>query len=643
MIRELGQSCRDSLQGIAAATAILAFSCVGCSDSQTEASIEAPAPPSASTETPAEAISENITAILDGATVATTAQAPGLEDRGYVAPLADSYSRIDPEKDGWNTEAFHEAANAQLGTLAKEIADPDKPMSLAVAPDFVSSLWAPETTEIVKNSGPGISIHRMATKQARLPTTLTGIDGMQTAARGLVSLFAEPPKVKFKHYRIEPRKEQVHSRARLEATGESAEHHGKAQVTAEWDCVWTGMTEPRLLSIQLAEWEFATYQGASKTVFEDRTTAVLGQNPSFHEQLLQPTDHWRSRLPRDLGLDVVANHGLALGDINGDRLDDLYLCMQGGLPNRLYLRNPGGTLTDVSEGSGADWLDYCASALIVDFDNDGDGDLVVGQEWRILFMENMGEARFELAFGLGTRSQTFSLAAADYDVDGDVDVYVCGYNPPVGGVRTGAMGEPLPYHDAQNGGANMLLRNDGNWEFNEATAETGLEQNNNRFSFAAAWEDYDNDGDLDLYVANDYGRNNLYQNNNGKFHDVAEALGLEDMSSGMSVAWGDYNRDGWMDLYVSNMFSAAGNRITYQRQFKTDEQDATKAIFQRHARGNTLFESTGQGQFRDVSEEADVTMGRWAWGSAFVDINNDSWQDIIVANGFITTEDTGDL
>ena len=189
----------------------------------------------------------------------------------------------------------------------------------------------------------------------------------------------------------------------------------------------------------------------------------------------------------------------------------------------------------------------------------------------------------------------------------------------------------------------MLLRNDGNWEFNEVTEETGLNQNNDRFSFAAVWEDYDNDGDLDLYVANDYGRNNLYRQENGRFRDVADALGVEDMASGMSVSWGDYNRDGRMDLYVSNMFSAAGNRITYQRQFQTGVEEAVRGIFRRHARGNTLFEAVGDGEFRDVSVERNVTMGRWAWASSFVDLNNDAWQDLVVANGFITAEDSGDL
>ena len=97
-----------------------------------------------------------------------------------------------------------------------------------------------------------------------------------------------------------------------------------------------------------------------------------------------------------------------------------------------------------------------------------------------------------------------------------------------------------------------------------------------------------------------------------------------------------------MDLYVSNMFSAAGNRITYQRQFKSDADASVREHFQRMARGNTLFLNTGTG-FRDVSEQAGVTMGRWSWGSRFADVNGDGWSDLIVANGFISTEDTGDL
>ena len=160
---------------------------------------------------------------------------------------------------------------------------------------------------------------------------------------------------------------------------------------------------------------------------------------------------------------------------------------------------------------------------------------------------------------------------------------------------------------------------------------------------ASSWEDYDNDGDVDLYVANDFGRNNLYRNDGGRFVDVAAMAGAEDISAGMSVSWADYNRDGMMDLYVSNMFSAAGNRVAFQRQFKTNTQQTAREHFQRHARGNTLFENAGDGTFRDQSAAAAVTMGRWAWSSNFVDINNDGWEDLFVANGFMTGADNGDL
>ncbi len=582
-----------------------------------------------------------------GAIDSETAALPGLEDRDYVAPLADAYSRIDPARDGWDTEAFTEAATAQLAVLAEWLAGPENetpPFKLESA--FTTTSWFPDELKTSFEES-GFTIRRPPSEAALDALLPGGPSSFSMAAEAFRQAFAPGSlKVKFKLYRVEPEESRIRTRIRVEAAGETpGESHGKKQIVAEWEGQWSLEKEEETLlaGLRLLAFEEAVYSGKSKTLFEDRTPAVFGTVASYREQLLYSADHWRSRLSRDLGLDVVANHGLAMGDVNGDLLDDIYICMEGGLPNRLYLRNPDGTLRDYSRESGADWLDYCASALIADFNNDGHRDLVVGQEWRLLFMENDGTGRFDLAFGIGTQAQTFSLAAADYDGDGDLDLFACGYNASADTLRRGAMGEPMPYHDARNGGPNMLLRNDGNWEFNDVTRETGLDQNNDRYSFAAAWEDYDNDGDLDLYVANDYGRNNLYKQENGRFRDVASALGVEDMSSGMSVAWGDYNRDGWMDLYVSNMFSAAGNRITYQRQFKTEEAQSVREVFQRHARGNTLFEAAGGGQFRDVSVERNVTMGRWAWASTFVDFNNDSWQDLVVANGFITAEDSGDL
>ncbi len=574
-------------------------------------------------------------------TVFVTTPLPALSQRDYVAPLADSYERLDPSKDGWDTEAFNDAAKAQLDQLATWLQDPSSAEGPPTpAPGFQTAPWASAELELVFEDS-GIVVER---RPFNAPAQwLNGREGFENAAAGLRAVFSQGlKKVKFKLFRIEPGNDSITARVLLEASGLNQDG-SNTQVNAQWAMQWQPAPTLQMKRITITFFEQTRLEPKETTVFQDHTASVLSGTTHFREQLLRDTDHWRARISRNLGVDVVANHGLAIGDVNGDLLDDLYLCMQGGLPNRLYLRNPDGTLKDHTKESGADWLDYCAAALIIDIDNDGHRDLVVGQEWRILFMENDGHGRFDLAFGIGTQAQTFSLAAADYDQDGDLDLFTCGYNPTTDNIRQGAMGEPMPYHDAKNGGRNMLLRNDGNWEFNDVADEVGMGPSNNRFSFAAAWEDYDRDGNLDLYVANDYGRNNLYKQENGRFVDVAGALGIEDMSSGMSVAWGDHNLDGNMDLYVSNMFSAAGNRITYQRQFKQGQSTNVLETFQRHARGNSLFENTGDGGFKDVSVPANVTMGRWAWGSMFVDFNNDSLQDLAIANGFITAQDTGDL
>ena len=579
-------------------------------------------------------------------TTRVSVRAPGSEQESFIAPLADAYHRIDPTADGWQTEAFHEATNKQLHHLANLFQDEinDASLEQLVDQDFEGSGFQPDAFDEVFADATFEVKRGITGDEDSVGTRYRGPDGLKAAIESLRQLYTDGKieRVKLKPFRISLEDEAVSTTLYFQSVGSS--ESGTLQVNARWALEWS-LNEndlPKLRELELEFYESVFHRNGPELMFSDCTASVLGNVAAYRQQFLRSTDEWRTKMSRDLGLDVVANHGLALGDVNGDELEDIYLCQQGGLPNRLLLQNSDGTLRDVSVESGADWLDYCASALLVDFDNDGDRDLAVVQEWRILLMSNDGTGRFQLEFGISSDAQSFSLTSADYDLDGDLDIYVCGYNPTTSNQRRGVRGEPMPYHDANNGGRNMLLRNDGNWLFSDATADVGLNENNTRFSFAAAWEDYDNDGDSDLYVANDYGRNNLYRNDNGQFTDVAADLDVEDMSAGMSANWADVNRDGRMDLYISNMFSAAGNRITYQRQFKTSENEKVREQFQRHARGNTLFLNTEDG-FQDISEQAGVTMGRWAWGSRFADLNGDGWEDLIVANGFISTADSGDL
>ncbi|MEE8523099.1 MAG: FG-GAP-like repeat-containing protein, partial [Thermoanaerobaculia bacterium] len=476
-----------------------------------------------------------------------------------------------------------------------------------------------------------------------------GAEGLVTALRELPGIDAAEMRFKLKVVAVELEADAATTRLLFSLTaptagGGSVEHH------VTWEARWTRSADgetPRLRSLRiLDDYQEAHYQGGGHpTWFSDQTAAVLAGTEAFEHQLMRGTWSWLGELEAALGHDFAGHSGIAVGDVDGDGLEDLYVGQSGGLPNRLFLRRPDGSVRERSAWAGVDWLDRTHGALLIDLDDDGDKDLAVATAAALLMMENDGSGRFALRADFEDFGYAYSLAAADFDLDGDLDLYATRYNPLHDELGAPAdVPTPLPYHDAENGARNVLLKNDGDWRFTDATEATGLDADNRRWSFAASWEDYDNDGDPDLYVANDFGRNCLYRNDRTGFVNVAPAAGVEDVASGMSVAWGDADRDGWMDLYVGNMFSSAGNRITYQRRFQPEMADATRSLVQRLARGNSLYLNRGRGgEFVDASVSAGVTMGRWAWGSIFADLNNDGWQDLVVANGYLTTPDSGDL
>lgn len=561
-----------------------------------------------------------------------------------------------PNQHGWETETFSAAALGQLHTLGELIEQPDaigagQLASLATAEFSCDSLRPYKLEKVFADAAVKISRLRNPAEPADPHTTGTvhsGIAGFREALQSLSAPLADGSgtHVKFKIYRVEIKSEAAVTRTDFQFSGNGPD--GFVQQNATWLCHWIYQADsdvPLLKRIELLEFEEAVAHSSPGRLFVDCSQAVLGHDDSIREQLSRGADYWKYRLQAELKVSPYGHHGLVVGDVNGDGLEDVYLCQSAGQPNRLFLQQPDGTATDASAAAGVDWLDRSFGALLIDIDNDDDQDLAIVMDANLMLMANDGTGRFSERAIIYVTEDPYSLAAADYDDDGDLDLYLASYgNRVLGANNTGSSYEPpFPYHDANNGSRNSLLRNDGDWRFTNVTRACGLDENNRRWSFAASWEDYDNDGDQDLYVANDFGRNNLYRNDGGRFADVAASAGVEDIAAGMSVSWGDYNNDGWMDLYVGNMFSSAGERIAYQRQFQPGAREGVRHQFQRHARGNTLFENAGNGTFRDVSVEQAVTMGRWAWGSTFFDLNNDGWEDLLVANGFITGSDTDDL
>ena len=388
-----------------------------------------------------------------------------------------------------------------------------------------------------------------------------------------------------------------------------------------------------------------TLSRASQPVFIDVTSQAMGQIDSYKNQLAHGVDYWRTVLDGACGIDVYGNNGVAVGDFDGDGADDLYICQPAGLPNRLYRNRGDGTFEDVTEESGVAVLDSTACALFADFENKGLQDLLVVCGSGPLLFLNHGNGKFSRkrdAFQFAQSPQgVFTHAAiADYDGDGRLDIYFCLYSYYKG---LDQYHYPAPYFDARNGPPNFLFYNSGNATFVDRTQPAGLNVDNDRYSFACAWGDYNSDGFPDLYVANDFGRNNLYRNNSdGTFTCVSAEAGVEDVGAGMSASWCDFDNDGRPDLYTAAMWSAAGIRVSQHERFHEREPENIRSLYRQHARGNSLYRNLGNGKFQNVSSAAGVEMGRWAWCSDACDFDHDGYPDIYIANGYISAPKTSE-
>jgi FG-GAP-like repeat len=590
-----------------------------------------------------------------------------------MSALDEVIAKVDPAKDGaFPSEVFADQTSAQLKALThalEKVGEPDVAAIRALAaPDATLTALRPPSLREVHRDG-ALVVFRGAAATERLaptgPDALVAALGTWTAAYPAGSVFH----AKFKTVGVTLATGSAPGQivALVQCWGESADHRGTIQQTSQWTISWDtiGGPQPLIRSISIADYEEIqplavpaptqtpepAPEPVSERLFVDAAPQVLGGTPQWRNVLTHSLDFFFARV--DAAFQIPQGyHGVVVRDIDGDGREDLFLCQPAGLANQLFLRQPDGTLKDAGPASGLDLLDNTRAALFVDLDQDGDPDAVLTAGYAVIVLENDGHAHFTKRAQFDLASWPMSLAAADPDLDGDLDLYLCGYTTAESVDSSDLLGSPDPYHDANNGARNFLVLNQGKFQFTDATDRTGLSVNNRRFSLAATWEDYDNDGDVDLYVANDFGRKNLYRNDlitpagrqkELKFTDIAPTAGVEDLGAGMSCAWADADRDGWMDLYVANMFSSAGRRVASQPQFQAGETAENRSGFLRQARGNSLFHNRGDGTFTDEGDSSGTELGRWAWASLWTDFNNDAWPDLYVANGFFTRPDPGDL
>ena len=342
----------------------------------------------------------------------------------------------------------------------------------------------------------------------------------------------------------------------------------------------------------------------------------------------------------------IGSGAVAVGDIDRDGADDLLLLSGDKL--RLF-RNHGGTFEDITEDAGLVTPDTgeCRCAYFADIDNDGDLDLFVAMflDDNLLFV-NDGNGAFRRIpsseSGLITEhGQTSAACFGDFDGDHDLDLVLAnGQNIYVE--------DPYPHRSARNGLPDQYFRNNGDGTFTEATDEVGLGETG--WALACAASDYDKDGDLDLYIANDIGYDVLYRNRgDGTFEDVTEDTGVYFRGSSMSADFGDANGDGWADLYVSGMASNSrwllrqpGFPLPVPWPFNHLVRDYVIDVMWEMFHGNRLYLNNGDGTFREASAESRSDWLGWAWASLFWDYDNDTHLDIYCANGMWTGKDPAD-
>ena len=321
--------------------------------------------------------------------------------------------------------------------------------------------------------------------------------------------------------------------------------------------------------------------------------------------------------------------GCAFVDFDNDGAIDIYLVNAADLPgfqsksppvNALYRNNGDGTFTDVTQRAGVGHSGYGTGITAGDYNNDGFVDLYVTNFGANVLYQNNGDGTFTdvtQAAGVGNARWSAGAAFADYNNDSFVDLYVANYCDWTFENHKTCDRQGIEVYcgpEDFNGLPDALYRNNGDGTFTDVTRNAGVHNPTGK-GLGVIWADYDNDNDLDIFVANDGTENFLYQNNgDGTFTDVAWMAGVEIDERGnpqgsMGVDFGDYNNDGTLDLVVTN----------FQRQ------------------RNMVYRNDGDGFFSDVSFRVGVghTLPDVSWGTGFVDFNNDGLRDLFVANGHI--------
>jgi len=337
-------------------------------------------------------------------------------------------------------------------------------------------------------------------------------------------------------------------------------------------------------------------------------------------------------------------NGIAIADVDGDGLYDIYFTSQTG-GNELWKNLGGGRFKNITAEAGVGVPGRISvTASFADIDNDGDPDLFVTtvRGGNLLF-ENDGHGHFrDITQESGIRGALHSSGAVffDYDRDGLLDLLVCNVGKYTSD-RQGAQGQYLALADAFSGHMfperydyPVLYRNLGHNRFRDVTAETGLKPVG--WSGDATFTDLNGDGWPQVYLVNMMGQNHFFENHAGKFSDQTKRYFPRTPWGAMGMKFFDYDNDGRLDLFVtdmhSDMWENSGPADEKKKAPHPPAEDFLKMPPGSFVFGNALYHDVGPDKFEEVSDRMGVE-NYWPWGPSVGDLNADGWDDIFIASG----------
>ncbi len=414
-------------------------------------------------------------------------------------------------------------------------------------------------------------------------------------------------------------------------------------------CVLAAAAGPRVIRVPSKDADVGANSLAARAAAQKKGAASIRVEHGFRftDKLPESGITFVERITDDSGSDYKPNHydhgtGIALADVDGDGLPDLYFVNQVG-GNQLWKNLGHGQFRNVTESAGVALSDRIGvTASFADVDGDGAEDLYVTtvRGGNVLFL-NDGKGRFRdvsKESGLGYVGHSSGAVFFDFDGDGLLDLFLCN----VGKYTTdekGLGGYFVGFADAFSGHLmpdrtepSRLYRNVGGGRFADVTDSAGLPATG--WSGDASFADLDGDGFPDLYVLNMQGQNHFLHNEGGRrFVDQTAEHFPKTPWGAMGIKFFDFDGDGRLDLYVTDMHSDMSQEIGPDREKSKSEMKWNDHFLQHPETsvfGNAFYRNLGDGKFEEISDRIGVE-NYWPWGPSIGDLNADGWEDVFVA------------